>query len=152
MFLRKSKIPRKSPEKWTFLSLAFYIMHLVCTLLKQVSKSPHRYLFCLFLVFFTRNVVGGPFWVICSNFRGISGLGFGSLSGALNLKGRGRQRGLQLLVCVCVCICVSFVLTQLIADPGVPPPFPWCSVAGAVMAFRRVAADAFECWIVCSSS
>ena len=30
--LRKAKSPRKSPEKWSFLSLAF-TMHLVCTLL-----------------------------------------------------------------------------------------------------------------------
>ena len=36
MILRKSKTPRKSPEKWTFLSLAF-TMHLVCTLLIRIS-------------------------------------------------------------------------------------------------------------------
>ena len=35
--LRKSKTPRKLPEKWTFLSLAF-TMHLVCTLLIEASQ------------------------------------------------------------------------------------------------------------------
>ena len=34
--LRKSKAPRKSPEKSTFLSLAF-TMHLVCTLLINID-------------------------------------------------------------------------------------------------------------------
>ena len=36
--LRKSKTPRKSPEKWTFLSLAFYN----APSLRTVKSSPER--------------------------------------------------------------------------------------------------------------
>ena len=47
--LRKAKTPRKSPEKRTFLSLAF-TMHLVCTLLKR-SRNRHSLLMFHFVMY-----------------------------------------------------------------------------------------------------
>ena len=39
--LRKSKTPRRSPEKWTFLSLAFYNAPSLHTVEKRVSQTGH---------------------------------------------------------------------------------------------------------------
>ena len=55
MILRKSKAPRKSPEKWTFLSLAFYnapSLHTVNESLPGISGVPKRRKILVFWVVF----------------------------------------------------------------------------------------------------